>query len=113
MADHRPKRGRPESKTPRHKKKPGSKRKRSNRQQPPGSRQQPRLGSSPRPTDPSAAENSETRFLQPYQATKPYLCPGCNQEIPPGMGHIVAVPPDDPDLRRHWHRGCWNNRRNL
>lgn len=42
--------------------------------------------------------------------TKTYLCPGCNQDIPPGVGHMVAVPRDAPDLRRHWHRGCWNNR---
>ncbi len=50
--------------------------------------------------------------MQPYQATKSYLCPGCNRDIPPGQGHMVAVPVDAPDLRRHWHRGCWNNRRN-
>jgi hypothetical protein len=49
--------------------------------------------------------------VQPYQATKRYRCPGCNQEIPPGVGHMVAIPPDAPDLRRHWHRACWNNRR--
>ena len=52
----------------------------------------------------------ETRFLQPYQATKTYLCPGCNRDIPPGLAHLVAVPIDAPDLRRHWHRGCWTNR---
>jgi hypothetical protein len=60
--------------------------------------------------DPSASEDAETRFVQPYEATKTYLCPGCNQDIPPGTGHLVAVPPDAPDLRRHWHRGCWVNR---
>ncbi len=52
----------------------------------------------------------EVRFIQPYAATKPYLCPGCNQDITAGTGHMVAVPYADPDLRRHWHRGCWNNR---
>ncbi len=52
----------------------------------------------------------ETRFIQPYQATKSYLCPGCNRDIPPGTGHMVAVPNDAPDLRRHWHRACWTNR---
>lgn len=60
--------------------------------------------------DPSAADDAETRFVQPYDATKTYICPGCNRDIPPGVGHLVAVPPDDPDLRRHWHRGCWRNR---
>jgi hypothetical protein len=52
----------------------------------------------------------ETRRIQPYEATKTYLCPGCNQDIPAGTGHLVAVPPSAPDLRRHWHRGCWANR---
>ena len=60
--------------------------------------------------DPSDTPDAEVRFIQPYQALKPYLCPGCNGEIPPGLGHLVAIPPDDPDLRRHWHRGCWVNR---
>ena len=53
----------------------------------------------------------EERFVQPYQATKTYTCPGCNSDIPPGLGHIVIVPVDAPDLRRHWHRGCWTRRR--
>jgi hypothetical protein len=61
--------------------------------------------------DPSDHPESTTRFVQPYEATKAYLCPGCRQDIPKGQGHLVAVPPDDPDLRRHWHRGCWNNRK--
>ncbi len=62
--------------------------------------------------DPSDTEESEVRFVQPYEATKAYLCPGCNRDIPAGTGHMVAIPPDAPDLRRHWHRGCWNNRKN-
>jgi len=53
----------------------------------------------------------EERFIQPYQATKAYLCPGCHREIPPGLGHVVIVPVEAPDLRRHWHRGCWAGRR--
>ncbi len=62
--------------------------------------------------DPSDSEDTETRFIQPYQATKTYICPGCNQDIQPGVGHIVAVPKALPELRRHWHRGCWVNRKN-
>jgi len=54
--------------------------------------------------------DAETSFVQPYQATKTYLCPGCNRDISPGVGHIVAVPHEAVDLRRHWHRGCWNGR---
>lgn len=60
--------------------------------------------------DPSDTEDAEVRYVQPYQATKTYLCPGCNRDIPPGLGHMVVVPPEAPDLRRHWHRGCWTNR---
>ncbi|MDE0928913.1 MAG: hypothetical protein OSA06_09185 [Acidimicrobiales bacterium] len=53
----------------------------------------------------------EVRFIQPYQATKEYLCPGCHRDIPAGLGHVVVVPVKAIDLRRHWHRGCWERRR--
>jgi hypothetical protein len=46
--------------------------------------------------------------VQPYQAVKPYRCPGCDHEIPAGLGHEVVVPTLSPDLRRHWHSGCWH-----
>lgn len=46
--------------------------------------------------------------VQPYAARKAYLCPGCDQTIPPGTFHLVVVPEHAPDLRRHWHRGCWH-----
>jgi hypothetical protein len=52
----------------------------------------------------------EVRHIQPYRAVKSYLCPGCNQDIAPGTGHLVVVPRDAPDLRRHWHRACWDAR---
>lgn len=55
-------------------------------------------------------DDVEVRHIQPYQASKTYLCPGCNQDIPPGTGHLVVVPTGAPDLRRHWHRPCWENR---
>jgi hypothetical protein len=55
-------------------------------------------------------KDAEVHRIQPYQAVKRYICPGCNQDIPPGLGHIVAVPRDAPDLRRHWHHGCWVHR---
>lgn len=50
----------------------------------------------------------EVRHVQPYEAIKRYRCPGCDHEIPLGTGHKVVVPMDAPDLRRHWHTGCWN-----
>ncbi|MFC5910245.1 ATP/GTP-binding protein [Streptacidiphilus monticola] len=45
-------------------------------------------------------------------AGKSYRCPGCDQEIPPGMGHVVAWPEfgHGVDDRRHWHTACWNAR---
>jgi hypothetical protein len=47
------------------------------------------------------------------EAGKAYRCPGCDQEIPPGVPHVVAWPADERgDLsdRRHWHTGCWRAR---
>jgi hypothetical protein len=48
--------------------------------------------------------------VQPYQALKRYRCPGCDHWIQPRTGHVVVVPDDAPDLRRHWHRACWEFR---
>lgn len=47
-------------------------------------------------------------------ADKAYRCPGCDQEIVPGAGHLVAWPAEGGGLedRRHWHRPCWNHRLN-
>jgi hypothetical protein len=52
----------------------------------------------------------DVRRVQPYEAVKTYVCPGCNRDIVPGTFHVVAVPREAPDLRRHWHRACWDNR---
>ena len=49
----------------------------------------------------------DIQVVQPYQALKTYQCPGCNRPIEPGVGHLVVLPREAPDLRRHWHRGCW------
>lgn len=46
-------------------------------------------------------------------ASKTYRCPGCDQEIPAGVAHVVVWPADERgDLtdRRHWHTGCWRAR---
>ncbi|MGH9190413.1 MAG: hypothetical protein ACRD0Q_10340 [Acidimicrobiales bacterium] len=56
------------------------------------------------------SETDEVRRVQPYQATKTYLCPGCQQAIPPGLGHLVVVPHGAPKDRRHWHHACWEHR---
>jgi len=51
------------------------------------------------------------------RAGKPYRCPGCDQEIPPGAPHVVVWPYDGPvgvaggvAERRHWHTPCWSAR---
>lgn len=61
-------------------------------------------------TVPFDAGELDVRRVQPYEARKRYTCPGCNRDIPAATGHYVVVPRDAPDLRRHWHRGCWDNR---
>ncbi|GAA1526132.1 ATP/GTP-binding protein [Streptomyces albidochromogenes] len=44
-------------------------------------------------------------------AGKRYRCPGCDQEIPSGVAHLVAWPEyGGVDDRRHWHKACWNAR---
>ncbi|MDA8288260.1 MAG: hypothetical protein M0014_07355 [Actinomycetota bacterium] len=61
-------------------------------------------------TDPLSGETAELRTIQPIAATKAYRCPGCNQEIAVGVGHVVVVPLGDPGGRRHWHHACWQHR---
>ena len=40
-----------------------------------------------------------------------YRCPGCDQLIAAGVGHVVAWRADsDGDDRRHWHTACWSGR---
>lgn len=46
--------------------------------------------------------------VQPADAAKSYRCPGCEGVIPARTFHLVVVPAGEPDLRRHWHRGCWH-----
>ncbi|WP_220505850.1 MULTISPECIES: ATP/GTP-binding protein [Microbispora] len=45
---------------------------------------------------------------------KAYRCPGCEQEIRPGLPHVVSWPAwsGGEDERRHWHTTCWRNRAN-
>lgn len=50
-------------------------------------------------------------------SAKTYICPGCQQPIPPQIEHVVAWREDhlfgaDSALadRRHWHSSCWRAR---
>lgn len=67
-------------------------------------------GGTPDPIDPVTGMPAELRHIQPYRALKRYTCPGCNQDIEAGTGHVVVIPQEAPDLRRHWHRACWQRR---
>lgn len=53
------------------------------------------------------------RSLTGASSNKVYRCPGCQQEIRPGVAHVVAWRADRHDgeeYRRHWHTPCWNAR---
>ncbi|HEY3732930.1 MAG TPA: ATP/GTP-binding protein [Streptosporangiaceae bacterium] len=73
-----------------------------------------------RPEFPAGPERTESwpdgewvvRLVPGGPAGKPYRCPGCDQEIPTGMPHLVAWPALTPGVeeRRHWHRVCWRRR---
>ena len=39
-----------------------------------------------------------------------YRCPGCDQELPSSVPHVVAWPEGREDDRRHWHTACWTAR---
>lgn len=55
----------------------------------------------------------QVRAIPGSAAAKTYRCPGCDQEIRPGVAHLVVWPADERgDLtdRRHWHNGCWRAR---
>ncbi|MGP6173425.1 hypothetical protein [Corynebacterium sp. A21] len=53
------------------------------------------------------------RQMGSHAAKKFYVCPGCNQNIPPGVAHVVAWPKEigrGAEDRRHWHKPCWERR---
>lgn len=50
-------------------------------------------------------------------ATKVYLCPGCQLDIGVGQTHLVCWPripaigqTSAVESRRHWHPSCWQRR---
>ncbi|MDK1474863.1 ATP/GTP-binding protein [Streptomyces sp. 549] len=62
-------------------------------------------------TDSWQGEDWAVRQITGGAASKHYRCPGCDQEIPPGVPHLVAWQRDGGvEDRRHWHRACWNAR---
>ena len=45
--------------------------------------------------------------VRQVQSDKEYRCPGCDHLVRVGASHLVVVPQDDTDARRHWHTECW------
>ena len=53
------------------------------------------------------------RHVPGGSSVKDYRCPGCDQLVPAGTGHVVAWPAEGfggVEDRRHWHLPCWNAR---
>ena len=60
-----------------------------------------------------AGEEWIARRITGSASTKPYRCPGCDQEIRPATPHVVAWPAQTGrglEDRRHWHTACWSAR---
>lgn len=75
-----------------------------------------RLSSLPRREVDQGGLEYSVRYVR--SAAKDYLCPGCGQTVAAGTSHVVAWSDDrwgsaggGLDGRRHWHSGCWRNRR--
>ena len=50
------------------------------------------------------------RSVPGASSAKDYRCPGCEQVIPAGAGHVVTWPAGEYGSaidRRHWHTACW------
>jgi len=59
---------------------------------------------------PPAGHRVEDGFVVRSLAGSPgrsYRCPGCDQELPSSVPHVVAWPEGREDDRRHWHTACW------
>jgi hypothetical protein len=45
--------------------------------------------------------------VQQVTNDRSYRCPGCDHLIRPRTTHVVVIPDDDAEARRHWHTACW------
>ncbi|WP_248960441.1 ATP/GTP-binding protein [Sphaerisporangium perillae] len=54
----------------------------------------------------------KVRSVSGAGSDKIYRCPGCDQEIRPGLPHVVSWPnwSGGEGERRHWHTACWRKR---
>jgi hypothetical protein len=81
-------------------------------------RRKPRpTGPPPRPVRESQSYEAgpdgdwNVRRLSGSGSGRTYRCPGCEQELPATVPHVVAWRVDgDAADRRHWHTACWGAR---
>jgi hypothetical protein len=45
--------------------------------------------------------------IRSVSSDKVYRCPGCDHGIRLKTQHLVVIPLDAPEERRHWHEVCW------
>jgi hypothetical protein len=65
-------------------------------------------GPAPRPRSAAPVWAELTGYeIRRISSEKAYRCPGCDHPIRPGSWHLVVVPDDVPEERRHWHVECW------
>jgi hypothetical protein len=53
------------------------------------------------------------RSVPGASSAKEYRCPGCQQTVRAGIGHVVTWPAGELGSvgdRRHWHTACWAHR---
>lgn len=60
-----------------------------------------------RPAGERVEDGYVVRSVPGTVSPRPYRCPGCDQELPAGLPHVVAWPAGRPEDRRHWHTACW------
>lgn len=60
-----------------------------------------------RPSDAPISLQFPGYDIRQVTGDKDYRCPGCDHVVIGGRQHLVVVPQDDVDARRHWHTGCW------
>jgi hypothetical protein len=77
-----------------------------------GAGAQPAAGLGPPQTQAWPDGDWVVRQVPGVAAAKTYRCPGCDQEIRPGVPHVVVWPEQTPGPaeRRHWHNSCWQRR---
>jgi hypothetical protein len=61
----------------------------------------------PRRSDPPSWAFAPGYDVRQVTGDKDYRCPGCDHLVRAGTWHLVIVPKDDVEARRHWHSECW------